>query len=232
MPSWIRSSSVSSEPWYFFAIDTTSRRFALIIRSLAARSPRSMRFASSISSSGVSSRWRPISFRKSCSVSVVTVASAASSTGAARALAAAAVVAQVDPLALELLVEGADVGLLELQRLGQLVDLGEIEATPLPLLCRSRRRSPLPRRRWPLSSPSLTHRNGDAMKRQTAEPAFGKARRTGILHFRPVKRGTRTCSSASRGTRRAGSHHRRDDAAHREQRPYRRRRAPGRDPHA
>ena len=35
MPSWIRSSRVSSEPWYFFAIETTSRRFALIMRSLA-----------------------------------------------------------------------------------------------------------------------------------------------------------------------------------------------------
>ena len=81
----MRSSSVSSEPWYFLAIETTRRRFALIMRSLAARSPRSIRFASSISSSGVSSRWRPISLRKSCSVSVVTVASAASSTGAATA---------------------------------------------------------------------------------------------------------------------------------------------------
>ena len=47
---------MSSEPWYFFAIETTSRRFALIMRSLAARSPRSMRFASSISSFGVNSR--------------------------------------------------------------------------------------------------------------------------------------------------------------------------------
>ena len=85
MPSWIRSSSVSSEPWYFFAIETTSRRFALIMRSLARRSPRSMRFARSISSDGVSSRWRPISLRKSCSVSVVTVANAASSIGASGA---------------------------------------------------------------------------------------------------------------------------------------------------
>src|SRR3954467_14071035 len=42
IPSWMRSSSVSSEPWYFFAIETTSRRFALIIRSFAARSPFSM----------------------------------------------------------------------------------------------------------------------------------------------------------------------------------------------
>ena len=85
MPSWIRSSRVSSEPWYFLAIETTSRRFALIMRSLAPRSPRSMRLARSISSEGVSSRWRPISFRKSCSVSVVTVAKWASSIGASGA---------------------------------------------------------------------------------------------------------------------------------------------------
>ena len=85
MPSWIRSSSVSSEPWYFLAIETTSRRLALIMRSLALRSPRSIRLESSISSSGVSSRWRPISLRKSWSVSVVAAASAASSTGAGSA---------------------------------------------------------------------------------------------------------------------------------------------------
>ena len=52
----MRSSSVSSEPWYFLAIETTSRRLALIIRSFAARSPRSIRLESSISSAGVSSR--------------------------------------------------------------------------------------------------------------------------------------------------------------------------------
>ena len=54
MPSWMRSSSDSSWPWYFFAIETTRRRFELIMRSLAARSPCSMRFASSISSVAVS----------------------------------------------------------------------------------------------------------------------------------------------------------------------------------
>ena len=67
----MRSSSDSSEPWYFFAIDTTRRRLALIIRSFARRSPRSIARASAISSAGVSSRWRPISFRNSCSASVV-----------------------------------------------------------------------------------------------------------------------------------------------------------------
>ena len=109
MPSWIRSSSVSSEPWYFLAIETTSRRFALIMRSLAARSPLSIRFASSISSSGVSSRWRPISLRNSCSVSVVTWASAASSTGRGAGL-AAAVVLELDPARVELLVEAPTSG--------------------------------------------------------------------------------------------------------------------------
>ena len=44
---------------------------------------------------------------------------------------AAAVVAQVDPAGLELLVEPADVVVLELERLGELVDLGEIEASVL-----------------------------------------------------------------------------------------------------
>ena len=35
IPSWIRSSSESPWPWYRFAIETTSRRFELIIRSFA-----------------------------------------------------------------------------------------------------------------------------------------------------------------------------------------------------
>ena len=130
MPSWMRSSSVSSEPWYFLAIETTSRRFALIMRSLAARSPRSMRLARSISSCGVSSRWRPISLRKSWSVSVVAAASACVVDGGGLGL-APAVVAQVDAALLELLVEGAELGLLELERLGQLVDLAEVDAARL-----------------------------------------------------------------------------------------------------
>ena len=36
IPSWIRSSSDRPWPWYFFAIETTRRRFELIIRSFAA----------------------------------------------------------------------------------------------------------------------------------------------------------------------------------------------------
>ena len=44
---------------------------------------------------------------------------------------AAAVVAQVDPAGLELLVEPPDVVVLELERLSQLVDLGEVEASVL-----------------------------------------------------------------------------------------------------
>ena len=44
---------------------------------------------------------------------------------------AAAVVAQVDPAGLELLVELADVVVLELERLGQLVDLAEVDAPAL-----------------------------------------------------------------------------------------------------
>ena len=45
MPSWIRSSSERSWPWYFFAIETTRRRFELTSRSFASRSPRSIAFA-------------------------------------------------------------------------------------------------------------------------------------------------------------------------------------------
>ena len=72
MPSWIRSSSVSSlTPWYLRAIETTSRRFAVTMRSLASLSPASIRLASSISSSGFSSGWRPASLRKSWRASVV-----------------------------------------------------------------------------------------------------------------------------------------------------------------
>ena len=45
-------------PLVLLASETTSRRFELIIRSLASRSPRSIRLASSTSSSAVSSGWR------------------------------------------------------------------------------------------------------------------------------------------------------------------------------
>ena len=45
------------------AIDTTRRRLLVINCSLATRSPRSMRCASSISSAAVSSRWRPAPVR-------------------------------------------------------------------------------------------------------------------------------------------------------------------------
>jgi hypothetical protein len=55
IPSWIRSSSERPWPWYFLAIETTSRRLELIMRSFAALSPRSIAFASSTSSAAVSS---------------------------------------------------------------------------------------------------------------------------------------------------------------------------------
>ena len=90
-----------------------------------------MRLARSISSDGVSSRWRPISFRKSCSVSVVTVANWASSIGASGASCARAVVAQLDVAGVQLLVEGAEILVLELQGLGELVDLLEVDAAAL-----------------------------------------------------------------------------------------------------
>ncbi len=74
MPSWMRSSSGSSFWGYFFAIETTSARLELIIRSFAAGSPCSMRLDSSTSSAAVSSGWRRISLRNSPSASVVAAA--------------------------------------------------------------------------------------------------------------------------------------------------------------
>jgi hypothetical protein len=53
------------------ATETTRRRFDVTMRSFAARSPRSMRLASSTSSSGVSSACCPTSLRNCCSASVV-----------------------------------------------------------------------------------------------------------------------------------------------------------------
>ena len=55
IPSWIRSSSVRPWPWYFFAIETTRRRFELTSRSFAPLSPPSIAFASSTSCAAVSS---------------------------------------------------------------------------------------------------------------------------------------------------------------------------------
>ena len=76
MPSWIRSSRHSSlSPWYLRAIETTRRRLWVVSLSLAARSPASMRLASSSSSSGRSSWWRPASLRNCWSASVVKTAS-------------------------------------------------------------------------------------------------------------------------------------------------------------
>src|SRR5512133_221795 len=72
VPSWIRSRK--GRPWlrYFLAIETTRRRLASTISCLARCSPRSIRFASSTSCAAVSRSTLPMSFRKSCSESVVT----------------------------------------------------------------------------------------------------------------------------------------------------------------
>src|SRR3954451_21424747 len=72
MPSWTRSPSESPWPWYLRATDTTRRRFELIIRSLAAMSPFSMRLASSISSTAVSSGYLRAALKNSWRESVVT----------------------------------------------------------------------------------------------------------------------------------------------------------------
>ena len=49
LPSWIRSSSETPLPAYFFAMETTSLRFALVRWALARLSPRSMRRARYVS---------------------------------------------------------------------------------------------------------------------------------------------------------------------------------------
>ena len=90
-----------------------------------------MRLARSISSDGVSSRWRPISLRKSCSVSVVTVAKCGVVDRRLGRVRARAVVAQLDVAGMQLLVEGAEILVLELQGLGELVDLLQVDAAPL-----------------------------------------------------------------------------------------------------
>src|SRR3954468_23706225 len=72
MPSCTRSPSDRPWPWYLRATDTTSRRFELIIRSFAAMSPFSMRLASSISSTAVSSGYLRAALKNSWSESVVT----------------------------------------------------------------------------------------------------------------------------------------------------------------
>src|SRR5438045_3984452 len=76
MPSWTRSPSERPWPWYLRATDTTSRRFELIMRSFAAMSPFSMRWASSISSAAVSSGYLRASLKKSWSESIVASATA------------------------------------------------------------------------------------------------------------------------------------------------------------
>src|SRR5215210_2248502 len=91
VPSWIRSRK--GRPWlrYFFAIETTRRRFASTISCFAPWSPRSIRFASSTSRAAVSSVTLPMSFRKrwseSAAVSAAALASSwsASSTSASNA---------------------------------------------------------------------------------------------------------------------------------------------------
>src|SRR3954447_13929167 len=65
-------------------METTKRRFELIIRSFAAASPRSTRFASATSSAAVSSGQRPASFMKRVRLSIAPVTGAvARATGSA-----------------------------------------------------------------------------------------------------------------------------------------------------
>ena len=61
-------------------------------------------------------------------MSVVTVANAASSIGASGASSRRAVVAQLDVAGMQLLVEGAEILVLELEGLDELVDLVEVDA--------------------------------------------------------------------------------------------------------
>ena len=131
MPSWIRSSSVSSEPWYFFAIETTSRRFALIMRSLA-------REVAALDALGEVDLLR----RRQQPVAADLVQEELQRVGGdgrelgvvdrrlGRVL-ARAVVAQLDVAGMQLLVEGAEILVLELQGLNELVDLLQVDAASL-----------------------------------------------------------------------------------------------------
>ena len=75
---------------------------------------------------------------------------------------AAAVVAQVDPAQLQLLVERTEVGVLELQRLGELVDFGEGETARLLAPVDQRRDGPpLDASLAVVITVRMTHRNGE-----------------------------------------------------------------------
>ena len=128
MPSWIRSSSGSSLPWYFLAIETTRRRFELIMRSLASRSPRSIAFDSSISSSAVSSGWRRTSFRNSWRASVVAVASSPLTILVGSTSLAPAVVGELEAACLDALVGLLGLLVVELQLRDQVADVRQVHA--------------------------------------------------------------------------------------------------------
>src|SRR6266568_2478902 len=63
LPSWIRSRKDMPRPMYFFAIETTRRRFASVSLCLASSSPASIALARVTSCSALSSATRPISLR-------------------------------------------------------------------------------------------------------------------------------------------------------------------------
>ena len=109
------------------AFETTSRRLDSIIRSFARWSPRSIRLASSISSTAVSSGRCEMSRRKSCSESLVASAIAAGVEAGHRLVGAPGGVEQLDAAPLGLGVERVERALLELELLDGRGDLAELE---------------------------------------------------------------------------------------------------------
>ena len=103
----------------------------LIIRSFASWSPRSMSFASSISSSAVRSGQRPASLRKSWRASVVASAEVAVEVGRGVGIDPGAVVADLDAVPLGVLVERARLVGVDVELLEHTLDLGQIEAAEL-----------------------------------------------------------------------------------------------------
>ena len=131
IPSWIRSSSESPWPWYFFAIDTTRRRFELTIWSFAALSPVSIALRELDLFDGGEQRVaaglveeeleRVARHRGDLLVPVRRLLE----------LGDGAVVGEVDPLLLELLVEGRDVLVVQLELLDEPDERGQVDAAQL-----------------------------------------------------------------------------------------------------
>ena len=133
IPSWMRSSSDRPWPWYFFAIETTRRRFELIILSfaclVAALDPlRELdllrRGQQRVAAGLVEEQLQRVGrHRRDVVVRVVRLVLLRLGNGA--------VVDQVDAARLELLVEARELLVVELELGDELVERGEVDAALL-----------------------------------------------------------------------------------------------------